>query len=122
MKSLGMLLAPVAAAVLMATGVASAQASEFGVQHASCGTNGSFSDGGTHEGGGASGARIRTGSSTGCTGRGSIQPSHRLTFYCKTRGNDGYDWTYLHNLTTNVKGWTRNNLLPDGGSRLECSF
>ncbi|MFS8099220.1 hypothetical protein LFM09_19005 [Lentzea alba] len=117
MNALGKLLAPVPAAALMMTGVASAQASEVGVQHAACGVEGSFFDGG-----GEAGARIRTGSSTGCTGRGSIQPSHRLVYWCTTRGNDAEFWTYLFNYTTGVKGWTRNNLLPNFGSHHDCKI
>jgi hypothetical protein len=70
--------------------------------------------------GGTSGARIRTGSSTSCTAVGTIEPSHRLDYHCWTRGNDGYTWTYLRNVTTGKRGWTRDNLLPGNGSNYGC--
>ncbi|MCS7483325.1 SH3 domain-containing protein [Umezawaea endophytica] len=70
--------------------------------------------------GGSSGARIRTGSSTSCTAVGSIEPSHRLDFYCYTLGNDGYTWTYLRNTSTSRQGWVRDDLLPNYGSSYHC--
>ncbi|GAA2686074.1 MULTISPECIES: SH3 domain-containing protein [Actinosynnema] len=70
--------------------------------------------------GASSGARIRTGSATSCTAPGSIQPSDQLDYYCYTLGNDGYTWTYLRNRRTGVQGWTRDDLLPGGGSNYGC--
>ncbi|QFZ21304.1 SH3 domain-containing protein [Saccharothrix syringae] len=70
--------------------------------------------------GGTSGARIRTGSSTSCTAVGTIEPSHRLDFYCYTNGNDGATWTYLRNLSTSRQGWVRDDLLPNRGSFYHC--
>jgi hypothetical protein len=72
--------------------------------------------------GASAGARIRTGSSTGCTARGSSQPSDPLDYYCFTVGNDGFTWTYLRNGRTQVQGWTRDNLLPGNGSNYYCGF
>jgi hypothetical protein len=94
---------------------------EVGVQHAACGRNGTYLDRRTFTGGTA-GAHIRTGSDVGCTGRGSIQPAHSLTYYCWTRGNDGYSWTYLRDNSTRVLGWTRDDLLPGYGSDVNCGF
>ena len=70
--------------------------------------------------GGTSGARIRTGSSTSCTAVGSIEPSHRLDYYCYTNGDDGYTWTYLRDVTTGKRGWVRDHLLPNYGSGYHC--
>ncbi|MFI9012065.1 SH3 domain-containing protein [Actinosynnema sp. NPDC053489] len=70
--------------------------------------------------GGTSGARIRTGSSTSCTPVGSLEPSHRLDYYCYTLGNDGYTWTYLRDVTTGKRGWVRDDLLPNYGSSSHC--
>ncbi|MEO6086667.1 MAG: hypothetical protein ABIQ18_26495, partial [Umezawaea sp.] len=65
-------------------------------------------------------ARIRTGSSTSCTAPGSIEPSNRLDYYCFTEANDGYTWTYLRDVTTGKRGWTRDDLLPNNGSYYHC--
>ncbi|MEU4804003.1 SH3 domain-containing protein [Actinosynnema sp. NPDC023587] len=70
--------------------------------------------------GGTAGARIRSGSAVGCTARGSIQPSHRLDYYCYTTGNDNYTWTYLRDVDTRVQGWVRDDLLPNNGSNYLC--
>ncbi|MEV0678759.1 SH3 domain-containing protein [Actinosynnema sp. NPDC050436] len=67
------------------------------------------------------GARIRTGSSTSCTALGSSQPSDRLDYYCYTRENGtNATWTYLRNGRTGVRGWTRDDQLPGGGSNYFC--
>ncbi|WP_143466525.1 SH3 domain-containing protein [Lentzea kentuckyensis] len=70
--------------------------------------------------GASSGARIRTGSSTSCTSVGSSEPSDRLDYYCWTLGNDNATWTYLRNVRTGKRGWTRDDLLPGGGSNYHC--
>ncbi|MBY8849304.1 SH3 domain-containing protein [Saccharothrix longispora] len=90
-------------------------------RHASCGTNGPNLDS-RNSSGAASGARLRTGSDTGCTGRGSSQPADGLDYYCYTVGNDGMTWTFLRNTRTGVVGWTRDDLLSDGGSTVHCGF
>lgn len=71
---------------------------------------------------GADQARLRSGSSTGCTALGVSYSSHRLNYYCWTRGNDGYTWTYLRNDSTGIKGWSRDDNLPNGGSYARCGF
>jgi len=106
--------------VVPAQSAPTAGGEEVGARFAPCGTNGPLLDGHTVTGA-AAGARIRTGSSTTCTARGSIQPSHSLTYYCYTGGDDQITWTYLRNNTTGVLGWVRDNLLP-GGSIRPCGF
>lgn len=70
--------------------------------------------------GASSGARIRTGSSTSCTSVGASEPSDRLDYYCWTLGSDRATWTYLRNVRTGKRGWTRDDLLPGGGSNYAC--
>lgn len=65
-------------------------------------------------------ARQRTGSSTSCTASGALQPSDDAIYFCFTFGNDGFSWTYLENVRTTVRGWTRDDLLRDNGSRCQC--
>jgi hypothetical protein len=61
-------------------------------------------------------------SSTNCPILGSLQPTDDAEYYCYTWGNDGYSWTYLRNTRTNVRGWSRDNLLDDFGSGVYCGF
>ncbi|WP_199439211.1 SH3 domain-containing protein [Umezawaea beigongshangensis] len=112
-----------AAVVLVATPANAAPKGDgqLGVAHAPCGTSGPNLDP-TITTGATAGSRLRTGSATNCTAVGTNQPSHRLDYYCYTRGNDGATWTYLHNLTTGVRGWTRDDLLPGNGSSYHCGF
>ena len=107
-------------AALLGAPAQAAPETEVGVQFAPCGTSGPLLDGNTVTGA-AAGARIRTGSSITCTARGSVQPSHSLTYYCYTGGDDQITWTYLRDNTTGVMGWVRDNLLP-GGSIQHCPF
>jgi len=67
-------------------------------------------------------ARQRSGSSTSCTTLGVLQPSDDANYYCFTVGNDRFTWTYLRNLRTGVRGWTRDDLLRDRGSFVYCGF
>jgi hypothetical protein len=64
----------------------------------------------------------RTGSSTGCPIVGSLIPSDDNIYFCFTFGNDGFTWTYLRNLATNVRGWVRDDGLRDFGSFVHCGF
>lgn len=89
--------------------------------HASCGTSAPDSDSSAW-GYYANGANERTGSSTSCTSRGIAYNNDRLDYHCYTAGNDGYTWTYLHNVTDNVYGWVRDDLLSNGGSYVYCGF
>lgn len=71
-------------------------------------------------------ANQRSGSSTSCAVRGVLQPTDDALFFCWTRGNDGFTWTFNLNLRTGVRGWTRDDLLrppfgaTHGGARFQC--
>ena len=65
-------------------------------------------------------ARQRTGSSTSCPAPGALQPTDDAIYFCFTFANDGFTWTYLQNVRTGVRGWTRDDLLRDNGSRCVC--
>lgn len=73
-------------------------------------------------------ANQRSGSSTGCSAPGALQPTDDALYFCYTSGNDGFTWTYLRNQRTGVRGWVRDTLLdinPDGvtrGSLRYCGF
>jgi hypothetical protein len=97
--------------------------------HASCGTAGPNLENRVEADAPASGAaNQRSGSSTGCTAPGALQPTDDALYFCYTQGNDGYSWTYLRNQRTGVHGWVRDVLLdvnPDGrtrGSIRQCGF
>jgi hypothetical protein len=70
----------------------------------------------------------RSGSSTGCTAPGALQPTDDALYFCWTEGNDGFTWSYLRNQRTGVQGWVRDDLLDlnvDGltrGSIVHCGF
>ena len=105
------------ATVLVAPVVGSSPA----LAHAACGRTVSDRDGRSWPTG-ADDARLRQGSSTGCDSNGISYASHRLDYHCYTVGNDGYTWTYLRNDNTGRTGWSRDDLLPDGGSLVYCGF
>jgi hypothetical protein len=71
-------------------------------------------------------ANQRSGSSTSCSVRGVLQPTDDALYFCWTRGNDGFTWTYNLDLNTGVRGWTRDDLLRPpfgamvGGARFQC--
>jgi len=73
-------------------------------------------------------AQQRSGSSTSCTAPGALQPTDDALYFCFTVGNDGFTWTFLQNLRTTVRGWTRDDLLRPppgatvGGARNWCGF
>ena len=76
-------------------------------------------------------AKQRSGSSTGCTAPGALQPTDDALYYCFTCTTDCSDigsWTYNKNIRTGVSGWTRNDLLrpepggPVNGSSRFCGF
>jgi predicted small lipoprotein YifL len=72
-------------------------------------------------------AQQRSGSSTSCVARGALQPTDDAVYFCFTGASDG-TWTYLQNLRTGVRGWTRDDLLKPpagttaGGSSVFCGF
>ncbi|MBB5830046.1 hypothetical protein HDA31_006235 [Micromonospora carbonacea subsp. aurantiaca] len=65
---------------------------------------------------------MRTGSSTGCPSPGIASSVDALNYYCFTRADDGYTWTFLYNFTTRKYGWVRDILLTDNGSQAYCGF
>jgi hypothetical protein len=69
-------------------------------------------------------ANQRSGSSTSCPIPGVLQPTDDATYFCWTRGNDGFTWTYLRNERTGVRGWVRDDLLDGFGAAFEnnCGF
>ena len=69
-------------------------------------------------------ANQRSGSSTGCTILGVLQPTDDATYFCWTRATDGLTWTYLRNERTKVRGWVRDDLLDDNGAAFpnKCGF
>ena len=87
----------------------------------SCGTTQSDKDGSRY---GysfvTSGTNIRSGPSTSCTVKGLAYPSQRADYYCFVTGGDGYTWTYLRDVSTNVTGYVRDDLLADHGSTVHC--
>jgi hypothetical protein len=71
----------------------------------------------------ASGANIRTGSSTGCTSLGLLLQGQRADYYCYTvNSTSGYTWTYLRDVATGKVGWVRDDSLPGNGSYVYCGF
>ncbi|HVQ91596.1 MAG TPA: hypothetical protein VMU51_11215 [Mycobacteriales bacterium] len=87
--------------------------------HANCGTAGPNLDGHRVNDAAFTGAaRQRTGSSIDCGAPGSLQPTDDAIYFCWTFGNDGFSWSYVQNIRTGVRGWTRDNLLRENGARL----
>jgi len=101
----------------------------IGPMHANCGTAGPNLENRVEADAPAGGAaNQRSGSSTGCSAPGALQPTDDALYYCYTWGNDDYSWTYLRNQRTGVRGWVRDTLLDlnaDGvtrGSIAYCGF
>ncbi len=95
---------------------------EVAPAHAACGKNASDLDSGAWGATAKTAARQRAGSSQSCDTDGVLQTSDRADYHCYTVGNDGYTWTFLRNVRTNVAGWVRDDLLEDGGSFRHCGF
>ena len=91
--------------------------------HAPCGTVPPDNDSTqTSDAASPNAANQRSGSSTDCPILGVLQPSDDANYFCFTAANDGSTWTYLQNLRTRVRGWTRDDLLRDRGSFVHCNF
>jgi hypothetical protein len=87
---------------------------------ASCPDNGwSTRDGSTGYFFDGSGINIRTGPSTNCTSLGMGYSSQRVQYDCYKEGQDG-TWTHLTDLSTGVKGWSKDSLLVGSGSGWHC--
>jgi len=113
----------------LAAPASAAPKSEPGVGplHAPCGTAGSTAKHTDHADAPLSGAvnqrnGTRAVSSTDCVIVGVLQPTDDARYFCWTRGNDGFTWTYLENLRTHVRGWSRDNLLDGNGSNDSCGL
>jgi hypothetical protein len=113
----------------LAAPASAAPKSEPGVGplHAPCGTAGQNLENRVHADAPASGAvnqrsGTRAVSSTDCVIVGVLQPTDDARYWCWTLGNDGFTWTYLENLRTHVRGWSRDNLLDDFGSNKQCTL
>jgi hypothetical protein len=70
---------------------------------------------------GVDAAKIRTGSSTGCTAVGQINPGEDATYFCFTFAGN-FSWTFLQDIQSGKRGWTRDDLLRDDGSFNFCGF
>jgi len=71
---------------------------------------------------GNSAAKIRSGSSTGCTPLGQLNPGDDATYFCFTAAGS-FTWTFLQDLVRGGKrGWVRDDLLRDDGSFTFCGF
>lgn len=70
---------------------------------------------------GVSAALIRTGSSTSCTAVGQINPGEDATYFCFTFAGN-FTWTFLQDIQSGKRGWTRDDLLRDDGSFNFCGF
>lgn len=90
---------------------------------AKCGTPGSTSSAERVNNAAYTGAaQQRNGSSKSCKAVGALQPTDDALYYCWTRENPQYTWTYLKNIRTGVQGWTRDDLLRGNGSSRPCGF
>ncbi|MFE7529150.1 SH3 domain-containing protein [Kitasatospora sp. NPDC057542] len=65
------------------------------------------------------GVNMRSGPSTGCAVLGVSYSTQLIDYHCYVSASDG-TWTYARNDATGVKGWIRDDLLTDSGSRVRC--
>ncbi|GIG59901.1 hypothetical protein Lfu02_42730 [Longispora fulva] len=65
------------------------------------------------------GINIRSGPYLSCPIRGVGDTSHSVTFYCFREG-EGDTWTFLHDDTTGIYGWSRDDKLTGRGSWSPC--
>jgi hypothetical protein len=70
---------------------------------------------------GVSAAIIRSGSSTGCTPKGQINPGDDANYFCFTVAGN-FTWTFLQDIQSGIRGWTRDDLLRNDGSFTFCGF
>lgn len=114
----------VAVVMIAATGVSVPLATAGpAVAHAGCGVTAPDKDSSSWRAT-ASGANMRSGSSTGCAIKDVAGSGERLDYHCYTYANDGYTWTYVRNDTASpdTYGWIRDDLLSDYGSGVYCGF
>jgi len=70
---------------------------------------------------GVDAAKIRTGSSTGCTAVGQLNPGEDANYFCFTVAGS-FTWTFLQDIQSGRRGWTRDDLLRNFGSFNPCGF
>ncbi|WP_254402445.1 SH3 domain-containing protein [Streptomyces sp. AC555_RSS877] len=115
------------AAFTLAAAVITPVATASGAQaYANCGRTASDRDGGSWRAT-ASGAHMRSGSSTGCSSNGLAYSGDALDYHCYTWGapdSQGFTWawTYARNTRTGVQGWLRSDVLSDERSSVYCGF
>jgi hypothetical protein len=115
--------AAIVAPALVLTSPVSASPASISPLNASCGKSGPNKDNHRVSDAPVSGAvNQRSGSSTGCAIPGVLQPSDDAIYFCWTFGNDDFTWTYLQNIRTGVRGWSRDTLLKERGAVTNCGF
>lgn len=63
------------------------------------------------------------GSSTTCSVISDIDTGDSLIYYCWTENlSSERSWTYLHDASTGVSGWVRDDHLPGNGAYTWCGF
>ena len=70
---------------------------------------------------GVDAAKIRTGSSTSCTAVGQLNPGDDANYFCFTVAGS-FTWTFLQDIQSGKRGWTRDDLLKNDGSFTFCGF
>jgi len=98
----------------------STHAAQVTPANAACGRNGSNLD--PRTGHALTAAQIRNGSSTSCPAIGAAQPGDTLDYFCWTRQNATFTWSFVRDTRTNVRGWIRDDLLSGDGSSVFCGF
>jgi hypothetical protein len=112
---------PALAAIIMKAKLASIDIGAVTPQFASCGTPGSTATSvRVNDAAFRGAAQQRSGSSTSCPAPGALQPTDDALYFCWTRENTSFTWTYLENLRTHRRGWTRDDLLRGAGAQNHC--
>ncbi|MGW3230116.1 SH3 domain-containing protein [Kitasatospora sp. NPDC001095] len=86
---------------------------------AACGVSYSDKDSSTWHKSSGNGVNMRSGPSTGCAVLGMSYSTQLIDYHCYVSASDG-TWTYARNDATGVKGWIRDDLLTDNGSKVPC--
>ncbi|MEV0676923.1 hypothetical protein AB0I60_10390 [Actinosynnema sp. NPDC050436] len=64
--------------------------------------------------------RLLSGPSPSCRPGSIVRVGDLMNYHCYTVGGDGRSWTYLSVPDRNIRGWARDDLLPDNGSFVNC--